>query len=113
MPHKKGHVSDADTPFRNKDIKAIGNGFRKSFSSARQANKKTFDYKGKSYTTKTAEDVAKKQTVKQNIASSWKAQKEAGKRQYDSKSHNEIFMSFQNAYGKHQKNWNYKKPKQP
>lgn len=25
MAHKQGHVSDADTPFRNKAIKAIGN----------------------------------------------------------------------------------------
>ena len=29
MAHKPGHISDADTPFRNKDIKAIGNGGKK------------------------------------------------------------------------------------
>ena len=38
------------------DDKSEKNGFKESFASARKAGKKTFEYKGKTYTTKTAEE---------------------------------------------------------
>ena len=46
--------------------------FRSAFSSAKKSGKKTFKHKGKSYTTQTAAEKAKKQSY-DNMVKSWKS----------------------------------------
>jgi len=77
-----------------------GNDFRKAFSSAKKKGQKTFTYKGKKYTTTTAAEKAKKNTLRQNLTAASKTGLEAGTRQFKSKSHNEIANSYGRAYSK-------------
>ena len=74
--------------------------FRKSFASAKKSGSSKFDYKGKTYSTQTAEEKASKQTIRQNLTDASRSAAEAGKRQNKSKSHNEIANSYGSAYSK-------------
>ena len=67
---KKGPISKVAKQV-SKDVKSAIKGkkaapqpFGKAFSSARKAGKKTFTWKGKSYSTKTADDVKKEKATK-------------------------------------------------
>jgi len=72
-------------------------GFRETFASARKAGKKTFAYRGKKYTTKTAEEHAKEVADKRvglAVLHARKASRDLAKNP-KSKSHKEIYQSYE------------------
>jgi predicted metal-dependent hydrolase len=69
-----------------------GNGFRKSFASARKSGNKTFNYRGKKYTTETAEEKAKTMKPSNLVDSATKADVRYGKK--PTKSNKEIKDSY-------------------
>ena len=70
--------------------------FRSAFSSAKKSGKKTFKHKGKSYTTQTAAEKAKKQSY-DNMVKSWKSSGKKYKKN-PSKSNKEIHKSYENEW---------------
>lgn len=103
---KKRKKKSDDNKVDTKPVKS----FRESFSSAKKAGKKTFTWKGKSYSTQTAEEKAVNMTDKQLEKAGEDSYDDAKvklktvktdsgsyeKRLFGSKSHNEIMDSYTN-----------------
>ena len=70
-------------------------GFRETFASARKAGKKTFTYRGKKYTTETAEEKGKRMKPSKLVDSATKADIKYGKN--PSKSNKEIKDSYEKS----------------
>ena len=67
--------------------------FRSAFSSAKKSGKKTFTYKGKPYTTQTAQEKAKKSNAPHLVLRARKAAADVKKN--PSKSNKEIYKSYE------------------
>lgn len=80
--------------------KTNGNDFGEKFNEAKKSGAKTFNYGGKSYTTTTAQEIAKKQSMAQNLESAKKAESKAKEKGYLNKGLNKIADSYSNEYGK-------------
>lgn len=85
--------------------------FGSAFKNARKSGEKNFFYKGKKYSTETAEDIARRQTPEQNLVSARKAEIEAQKKGFKNKALNNIQDSYSKVYGEQMmKKYNMKKP---
>lgn len=73
--------------------------FGSTFKEAKNQGKKTFDYRGKSYTTETAEEKARKQTPSQNLKSVKFYESKAKEQGYKNTALNTISDSYIKVYG--------------
>lgn len=73
------------------------NDFGSKFNEAKKSGAKDFNYGGKKYTTQSAQDIAKKQTMEQNEASLNKAAKDAQLKFFKNKGLNKVADTYQEA----------------
>lgn len=84
-------------------------GFGETFNESKKRGDKTFVYGGKKYTTTTAQEIAKKQTMEQNLESAKIADYKAKEKGYKNKGLNKIGDSYSQEFGRqHAKKYKYK-----
>jgi hypothetical protein len=89
-------VKQAEKP-KAKD--STSNSFGKTFNEAKKRGEKNFTYGGKKYTTTTAQEIAKKQTMAQNLKSAGIADDKAKEKGYKNKGLNTIGNSYIEEFG--------------
>lgn len=73
--------------------------FRSEFNKAKKEGKKEFVYGNKKYSTKTAEEIARKQTPAQNLLAARKAEIVAQEKGFKNKGLNKVADSYSKVYG--------------
>lgn len=105
---KKTKLSQASVSKKNNS-----KGFGEAFSESKKRGDKTFVHGGKKYTTTTAQEIAKKQTMEQNLESAKIADSKAKEKGYKNKGLNQIGESYSQEFGRqHAKKYKYKQASQ-